>query len=106
MQSCVKIRLKFSCIIGILPFERKKKQKIVLKLTAKSEDFLDYATLCAWLKNAYKKQKFKLLEHSLEFIARELKKMHPKLRFLKISVCKPKIIKNAKVSAFIKQKFQ
>ena len=105
MQSCIKIRLKFSCIIGILPFEREKKQKIVLKLTAKSEEFLDYATLCAWLKNTYKKQKFKLLEESLEFIARELKKMHPKLRFLKITVSKPKIIKNAKVSAFLKINF-
>ena len=105
MQSCVKIRLKFSCIIGILPFERKKKQKIVLKLTAKSEDFLDYATLCAWLKNAYKKQKFKLLEQSLEFVSNELKKMHPKLRFLKISVCKPKIIKNAKVGVSLKKSF-
>ena len=105
MQSCIKIRLKFSCIIGILPFEREKKQKIVLKLTAKSEEFLDYATLCAWLESAYKKQKFKLLEESLEFIASELKKMHPNFRFLKITVSKPKIIKNAKVSAFLKINF-
>lgn len=106
MQSCIKIKLKFSCIIGILPFEREKKQKIVLKLCAKSDEFLDYALLCAWLKKTYKSQKFKLLEDSLNFVIKELKKNHPQLKFLKISVCKPKIIKNARVKAFLKKKFE
>ena len=106
MQSCVKIRLKFSCIIGILPFERKQKQKIVLKLKAKSDEFLDYAVLCEWLKFTYEKRKFELLEQSLEFVASELQKTHPALRSFKMSVSKPHIIKNARVSAFIKRKFR
>lgn len=105
MQSCVKIRLKLSCIIGILPFERKKKQKIVIKLRAKSDEFLDYAKLCEWLELTYKKHKFKLLEDSLEFVVSELKQIHPALRSLKIAISKPYIIKNARVSAFIKKKF-
>lgn len=105
MQSCVKIKLKFSCVIGILPFERKKKQEVRIKLTAKSDDFLDYAVLCEWLEFTYKKRKFELLEQSLEFVASELQKTHPALRALKISITKPHIIKNAKVSAFIKKKF-
>lgn len=106
MQSCVKIKLKFSCIIGILPFERKKKQEIVIKLKAKSDEFLDYAVLCEWLEFTYKKRKFELLEESLEFVASELKQTHPALCSLKISISKPHIIKNAKVSAFIKRKFR
>lgn len=105
MQSCIKIRLKFSCIIGILAFEREKKQKIIIKLKAKSDEFLDYAKLCKWLKKSYKKHKFKLLEQSLKFIIKELKRKHPHLRCVKISICKPHIIKNARVSAFAKKKF-
>lgn len=105
MQSCVKIRLKFSCIIGILPKERKQKQRVRIKLKAKSDEFLDYALLCAWLKFTYKKRKFELLEESLEFVASKLKQTHPALSALKISITKPHIIKNALVSAFIKRKF-
>ena len=105
MQSSVKIRLRLKCIIGILPFEREKKQKILLKLRAKSGEFLDYAWLCEWLKNAYKAQKFELLEDSLNFVANELKKAHPPLKSLKISIIKPKIIKNAKVGVSLKRKF-
>lgn len=105
MQSRIKIRLKLRCIIGILPFERKQKQKIIIKFQAKSDEFLDYAVVCQWLKRTYKKHKFKLLEESLEFVAKELEKMYPHLKSFKISICKPQIIKNARVSAFIKRKF-
>ena len=106
MQSCIKIKLKFSCIIGILPFEREKKQKVVLKLKAKSDEFLDYAVLCEWLEFTYKKRKFELLEESLEFVADKLKQTHPALYALKITISKPHIIKNAKVSAFIRKEFR
>ena len=90
MQSCVKIRLKFSCIIGILPKERKQKQRVRIKLKAKSDEFLGYALLCAWLKFTYKKRKFELLEESLEFVASKLKQTHPALSALKISITKTK----------------
>lgn len=106
MQSCIKIKLKFGCIIGILPFEREKKQKVVIKLKAKSDEFLDYAQLCKWLKNTYKARKFELLEQSLDFVAKRLKQKHPALHSLKIIITKPHIIKNARVSAFIKRKFR
>lgn len=106
MQSCIKIKLKLSCIIGILPFEREKKQKVLIKLKAKSAEFLDYAVLCEWLKHTYKKQKFELVEESLEFVANELKKIHPALCSLQISITKPHIIKNARAGAFVKKKFK
>lgn len=106
MQSCIKIKLQFSCVIGILPFEREKKQKVVVKLRVKSDEFLDYAELCEWLKSTYKAHKFTLLEESLEFVANKLKQMHPTLRSLKIIITKPHIIKNAKVSVFVKKNFK
>lgn len=105
MQSCIKIKLKFRCIIGILPVEREKKQRVVIRLKAKSDEFLDYAELCKWLKNTYKARKFELLEQSLDFVAKELKQMHPALRSLKIIITKPNIITNARVSVFVKKKF-
>ena len=104
-QSRVKIRLKMRCIIGVLGFERRKKQKIVLKIHAKSAEFLDYAELCAWLKKTYKERKFGLLEESLEFVFADIKAHFPAIKSLKISVCKPKIIKGARVSCYLKRKF-
>lgn len=105
LQSRVKIRLKMRCIIGVLDFERCKKQEIVLKIHAKSAEFLDYAKLCAWLKKTYKKRKFGLLEDSLDFVFANIKTQFPAIKSLKISVCKPKIIKDAKVSCYLKKKF-
>lgn len=106
MQSHIKIKLKFKCIIGILDFERHKSQKIVLKLEAKSKDFLDYAKLCKILKKSYKKQKFELLEESLDFIFAELKKLYPSLSYLKAKITKPKIIKKAKVSVCLEKSYE
>ncbi|TQR33113.1 dihydroneopterin aldolase [Campylobacter sp. MIT 99-7217] len=103
MQSHIKIKLKFKCIIGILDFERKKKQKIQIKLEAKSDDFLDYAQLVNHLKKIYKTRQFKLIEESLEELCHELKNLYPQIKFLKITLYKLKIIKKAKVGSSIER---
>ncbi|KGI56547.1 dihydroneopterin aldolase [Campylobacter sp. MIT 97-5078] len=105
MQSHIKIKLQFKCIIGILDFEREKKQKIIIKLKAKSSDFLDYALICKWLKKTFKEERFKLLEEALSFINLHLKELYPNLIFIKISIYKPKIIKKAKCGAYLKKKY-
>lgn len=105
MQSSVKITLGVKCIIGILPKERVKKQKVVVKFRAKSEDFLDYAEICAWLKSSLKREKFELLEDALNFIVREIHALYPQINSLKISIFKPKIIKNARVGVGVRKKF-
>ncbi len=106
MQSHIKLKFRFKCIIGILPFERKKKQKLVIKLKAKSDEFLNYARVLNFVKQSYKKQKFHTLEESLEFLSEALKKEFPALNSLKISAFKPKIIKNSKVGVSFKKKFK
>lgn len=99
MQSYIKIKLKFKCIIGILPKERVEKQKIVVKIKAKSDDFLDYAKVAKCVKANYKKQKFQTIEDSLNFMGANLKELFPQIFYLKITTFKPKILKNAKVGA-------
>lgn len=106
MQSHIKIKLNFKCIIGILPFEREQKQSICVKLNAKAEGFLDYAKVCEFVKKSYKEQKFKLIEDSLNYLFVELKKEFVNIKKLKITTTKLKIIKNAKVSVTFKKKFQ
>lgn len=105
MQSHIKIKLKFKCIIGILDFERQKKQVVIIKIKAKSDIFLDYAQVTKHIKQIYKKQKFQTIEESLEFSSQGLKQAFPQIYELKITVIKPHIIKNTKVGASIKKFF-
>jgi len=105
MQSHIKLKLKFKCIIGILDFERKKKQKIIVKIRAKSDEFLDYAELAKNIKNTYKKHKFYTIEESLEILAAELKQKFSSLYYIKIHTFKPEILKNTKAGACFQKKF-
>ncbi|KAA6228502.1 dihydroneopterin aldolase [Campylobacter sp. LR286c] len=105
MQSDIRIRLKFKCIIGMLDFERKKKQKIIVKISAKSNTFLDYTKLAKEIKKIYKKEKFYTIEESLKFISENLKNNFNELSYLKIITYKPQILKNTRVGAKIKKFF-
>ncbi len=51
MQSHINIKMQFKCIIGILKFERKKKQKVCIYLTTKANDFF---RLCQGIKKNQK----------------------------------------------------
>ncbi|WP_348519144.1 dihydroneopterin aldolase [Campylobacter sp. CCS1377] len=105
MQSYIKIKITFKCIIGLLDFERKKKQKIIVKFRAKSDEFLDYAEISEWIKKSYKKYQFKTIEESLEFIVVNFKDKYKKATYVKIVTCKPRIIKHAKVGAILEKFF-
>lgn len=103
MQSDIKIKFRFKCIIGILDFERKKKQELELKLRVCSQEFLDYAELIFWLKKSFKEQKFKLLEDALSYVELELKKLYPHVSYLKLRISKLRIIKHAKVGVVLEK---
>lgn len=105
MQSHIKIELKFKCIIGLLDFEREKKQEVLIELEAKSKEFLDYAKICKKIKKIYKKKKFKTIEKSLKFTCKNIKKHNKKIHYIRISCYKPQIIKNAKVGASLTKKY-
>lgn len=105
MQSNIKINTNFKCIIGLLDFERHKKQKISLKIKASSNEFLDYAKLCKKAKKFIKKSKFFTLEEAIKKLIVYLKEEFQHIKKIKIQITKLQIINNTKVSVFFKEKY-
>lgn len=93
--------LTFKCIIGILDFERIKKQKITINITFKysytKEYFIDYSEVVTIVKDTMKKSKFLLLEDALLVLECKLYKMY-KISNLRIKIAKPDILKDCIVS--------
>ena len=93
--------LTFKCIIGILDFERIKKQKVVINISFEyefSKDlFIDYSEISNLVKSTMKQQKFLLLEDAILYIETLLQNNY-KISYLKIKISKPNILKNCVVS--------
>ena len=93
--------LSFKCIIGILDFERVKKQKVIVKLSFeyefKEDFFIDYSEISAFVEKQMKKRKFLLIEDAILFLEKKIYKMY-KLYNLNINISKPTILKNCIVS--------
>ncbi len=98
-------KLTFKTIIGILPFERVKKQKVIVDLSFKyifssknnSDDFIDYSEVSSLVKITMKKKKFKLIEDAILTLEKKIYKKF-KLKNLKIKISKPDILKDCLVS--------
>lgn len=95
--------LTFKTIIGILPFERVTKQKVVLDITfeykfsKKQKDFVDYSHVANMAKMIMKKEKFELIEDALIYLHRALTNEF-NISNLHIKISKPDILKNCEVS--------
>ena len=93
--------LTFKCIIGILDFERIKKQKIIINMSFEYDYsngiFIDYSEVSNLVKYTMKKEKFELIEEAIIFIEALLYKMY-KINNLKIKISKPTILKDCIVS--------
>lgn len=93
--------LSFKCIIGILDFERIKKQKVVINLSFEYEfskdKFINYAEVSELLKTTMKKEKFLLLEDAILHIENLLTKTY-EISNLYIKISKPNILTNCIVS--------
>ena len=93
--------LSFKCIIGILDFERVKKQKVIINLAFeyKFEEniFIDYSEISSFVEKQMKKKKFLLIEDAITFIETKLYKLY-KINNLIIKISKPTILKNCIVS--------
>jgi dihydroneopterin aldolase len=95
--------LTFKCIIGILPFERKKRQQVIINISFSyfynqdSSNFIDYNEVSILIEKIMKKQKFKLIEDAIFFIRKKLKKKYM-IKKLKIKISKPNILSNCIVS--------
>ncbi|OHD94900.1 MAG: dihydroneopterin aldolase [Sulfurimonas sp. GWF2_37_8] len=93
--------LKFQSIIGILDFERKKKQDIIVNLTIDYEykdEFINYADVVLFIKNHTIQSKFLLLEDALGSLSTKLKEKFSLINTLSLKITKPSILPDAKVS--------
>jgi len=93
--------LTFKCIIGILDFERIKKQKVIIDLSFEynfsKDSFINYAEVSTLIEKTMKKEKFLLLEDAILYLESLLNNNY-KISNLKIKISKPTILKNCIVS--------
>jgi len=93
--------LKFQAILGILDFERKKEQDIIINLTIEydyKKEFIDYALVATFITNHMKEEKFFLIEEALNSLEHHLKKNFPLIQKLFLKITKPSILPNCQVS--------
>ena len=93
--------LKFKAIIGILDFERKEEQDVIVDLVLcynNEDDFIDYALVVEFIKKHIKKSKFLLIEDALDSLSKRLKEKFPLINSLDLKISKPSILPDAKVS--------
>jgi len=95
--------LTFDCIIGILPHEREKTQKVIINISfeyfydTNKEYFIDYSEVASLVETSMIEQRFKLIEDAILFIRKKIKE-NWKLEKLKVKISKPDIMPNCKVS--------
>ncbi len=100
--------LKFNAIIGILPIEREKAQKVIVNAEIEyegKENFIDYAEVCDIIENLMKEKNFLLIEDALEAIEYVLSEKYPQMKSLKLKIQKTEILKNALVGVEILRKY-
>jgi len=93
--------LTFKCIIGILDFERIKKQKVIINLSFEYEflegKFINYAEISSMIEKCMKKEKFLLLEDAILHLENLLNQTYP-IKNLYLHISKPNILTNCIVS--------
>ncbi len=93
--------LKILAIIGILDFERKTPQDLVVNFWAdydfKDNIFIDYSKIASFIEKNLKSQKFGLLEDALTFLEKGLQNSF-NIKNLRLELSKPNILKNCEVS--------
>ena len=95
--------LSFKTIIGILPFERVKKQKVLVdisfsyKFDDSNKVFIDYSIVANMVKKTMKKKKFELIEEAIETLEEKLQTKF-KLSSVELKITKPDILKDCIVS--------
>jgi dihydroneopterin aldolase len=94
--------LTFECIIGILDFERVTPQKVVIDARIDYDyvpgSFLDYAAVAALLKSEMTAARFELIEEALLALTGALKAAFPAMKTLELTLSKPDILPDCRVS--------
>ncbi|MDD2357419.1 MAG: dihydroneopterin aldolase [Thiovulaceae bacterium] len=93
--------LRFTCIVGILDFERITLQDVIINLeleyTYKTK-FINYAEVAELIKFTMQEQKFELLEEALLYLFTLLKEHYKNITTLFIKIKKPSILTDCVVS--------
>ena len=94
--------LTFKTILGILPSERVKKQKVIIDISFKynfkknSKEFIDYSEISEFVKQTMDKNRFELIEEAILTLERLIYQRF-NLSKLKIKIVKPDILKDCVV---------
>lgn len=100
--------LRFECIIGILDFERKTAQEVIVDVEIIYDEecgFIDYAKVANMIKKHMKKKKFFLIEDAHRFLKKKLKKKFPHIETLNIKITKPSILPDCRVGVAVYSTF-
>ncbi len=93
--------LEFEAIIGILDFEKKKAQKVIVNLEIDyqyQKDYIDYAKVVNLIKVTMIEKKYLLIEDALLDLSKILKENFSTIKSLNLKITKPSILPDCKVS--------
>ena len=94
--------LTFSCIIGLLDFERVEEQKVIVNISIDynytKDNFINYAYVANITKDTMRTKKFELLEDALISVKEAIIKEFNNIEKLYIKISKPDILDNCIVS--------
>lgn len=96
---------EFETIIGCLQTEKTCAQNVKFDIEYESSKFIDYTEFASFVREIYDKEKFELVETSLEITFKKLKEKFPNLTFLKMKILKTNVFCNAKFGAMLEKKF-
>ena len=100
----------FDTIIGLLDFERITPQKVIVDCDIDytyqdKDDFINYALVVQLIESTMHKEQFELIETALTVLIHEIKSNFPLAQNISLTVTKPDIIDNCKVSVTHKSAF-
>ncbi len=94
--------LTFSCIIGLLDFERVKKQKVIVNISIDynytKDNFINYTEVASSVKQHIINSKFELLEDALNSSKEIILQEFCNIKKLYIKISKPDILDDCIVS--------
>ena len=86
-----------TCVIGILPFERERMQKVVINAEFVVNEILDYRALRECIKEAFK-QEFYYLEDAHQYFQNTIPNTFPQVKEFWIKIAKPEIFTDCNVA--------
>lgn len=94
--------LQIDAIIGLLDFERDRKQRVVVDLQAvynyQDQLFINYADLTDMIEKRVKTKQYRLLEEALLDIKERIVENYPAIDRLTLKISKPDILPNCIVA--------